>query len=137
MASTYSYVSRQASNGNSAQNTLTDLKTNGLNSALMNIRNNDNEEITIRKNGLTAKSYDDVTDSYSPEQLIITHNILAYSDNDFRTVKCALGKHDYYTYTDGVLTQDNAYGLTADFVTAGNINGSQIIAGHIYSLPFH
>ncbi len=136
MASTYSYVSRQASNGNSAQNTLTDLKTNGLNSALMNIRNNDNEEITIGKNGLTAKSYDDITDSYRPEQLIITHNILAYSDDDFRTVKCALGKHDYYTYIDGVLTQDNAYGLTADFVTAGNINGSQIIAGHIYSLNY-
>ncbi|MCI8527739.1 MAG: hypothetical protein HFH82_01060 [Lachnospiraceae bacterium] len=136
IASTYSYVSKQASNGNSAQNTLTDLKTNGLNSALMNIKNNSNEEIIIDNNGLTAKSYDDITDSYSPEQLVITHNILAYSDDDFRTVKCALGKHAYYKFVDDVLVQDNAYGLTADFVTAGNINGSQIIAGQIYSVNY-
>lgn len=133
MATSYSYVAKQASNGDSAQSILKDFTTEGLNSALVNIKNNDAEEVLFDKHGILCKSYDDIEGDYNPEQLRITHNILAYTSDGWKTVSLGLGKHEYHKYIDGVLTADTDYGLSAKFVTAGYINGSQIIGGEIYS----
>ena len=76
----------------------------------------------------------DITDAYSPEQFRLTHNIMAYTTDNWKTVSAALGKHDYNYYdSNKVLQCGTDYGLSAKFVTAGNINGSQIIGGEIYS----
>lgn len=137
MATSYSSVSKQAEKGEFAQRTFDQMKEEGLDSALIQINNNTNEEITYGKHGLLARSYDDMIDDYDPEQLKITHNILCFTDNNWKSVKCALGKHDYYKYdNNGNLIKDTAYGLTSDFVTAGYINGSQIIGGEIYSTNY-
>lgn len=134
MDSNFSYVSMQADKGNDAQNTLVDFMQNGLDSSLIQINNNTHEEITYGKHGLIAKSYNDFIDEYDPEQLRITHNILAYTDDNWKTVKSALGKHDYYRFDDnGKLNLRTGYGLTADFVTSGTVYGSQMISGDIYS----
>lgn len=124
MSSTYSYVSRQASDGKSADRTIEKIREEGLNSALYEIKNSDSEEITFGKNGLIAKSYDDISNSYSDEQLMITHNLLAYSTDGFKSVKSALGKMKLTI--DGNTTYE--YGLNSDFCIS-----SKIIAGNIYS----
>jgi hypothetical protein len=134
MDSNFSYVSMQADKGNEAQNTLVDFMQNGLDSSLIQINNNTHEEITYGKHGLIAKSYNDFIDEYDPEQLRITHNILAYTDDNWKTVKSALGKHDYYKFDkNGILDNHTGYGLTSDFVTSGIVYGSQMISGDIYS----
>ena len=134
MATNFSYISKQAEKGETAQKTFEQMKEEGLDSALIQINNNVHEEITYGKHGLLARSYDDMIDDYDPEQLKITHNILCFTDNNWKSVNTALGKHDYYKYDiSGNLIKDTAYGLTSDFVTAGYINGSQIISGDIYS----
>lgn len=133
MSSTYSYVANQASKGNEAQTQLIDFTKEGLNSALINIKSNDNEEVVFDNNGLWARTHDDITGEYSPEQLRVTHNILCFTDDNWETVSTALGKHDYYKYVGGILKKDTGYGLSAQFVTAGYVNGSQIIGGEIYS----
>lgn len=133
MASSYSYVSKQASKGDEAQNTIKDFVNDGLNSAIVNIKNNDNEEVTFDNNGILARSYDDIIDDYSPKQLRITHNILAFTEDNWETTSLGLGEHDYYYYSDGLLKQATGYGLSSKFVTAGYINGSQIIGGEIFS----
>lgn len=135
MATSYGSVQRQANQGNKVKGAVDEWVTKGLNSALVRIQNNDNEEISLTKNGLLCRTYDDVTETYSPEQLKLTHNIMAYTDDGWETVKQALGKHEYRRYdkqkSDFVV--DTGYGMTADFVTAGYISGSQIIGGDIYS----
>ena len=127
MAKSYSYVATQASNGHKAEMTLDDMRKEGLDSALYAIKNADSEEITFGKNGLLARSYDDITDSYSDEQLILTHNILAYTTDGMRSIRAALGKMK--------LTVDGSthyeYGLNADFCIS-----SKIIAGNIYSANY-
>lgn len=133
MATTMPYIEKQAEQGERAQDTIVNALEEGLNSALVNIKNNNEEEVTYGKYGILCKSWDDIEEDYSPEQLRITHNLLVYSDNAFKSCKTALGKHEYYKYVDGKLIKDTAYGLTSDFVTAGFINGSQIIGGEIYS----
>jgi hypothetical protein len=136
MASSYSYVSKQALSGGEAYESLNQFNENGLSSALINIKNNDNEEVIYNKHGILCRSYDDISDDYSPEQLRITHNILAFTEDNWKTSSLGLGKHDYYYYDNGILTKDTGYGLSSKFVQAGFINGSQIIGGEIYSVNY-
>lgn len=135
MASSYSYVSKQAIDGSEAFTQLKNFVVDGLDSSLINIKNNNREEVTYDSHGIICKSFDDITENYSPEQLRITHNILAFTDDNWESVTTALGKHDYIKYdesTDSYI-HDTAYGLSASFVAAGYIYGSQIIGGDIYS----
>lgn len=135
MATNYSSIQRQADKGNKARNAIDQWLADGLNTALVQVQNNNNEEVTLNENGLLCRSYDDITETYSPEQLKITHNIMAYTDNNWQTVKQAIGKYNYRSYSIDV---DNfvdriGYGMGADFVNAGVVSGSQIIGGDIYS----
>ena len=135
MATSYGATTNKASAGEDANNNLDEFTKTGLLSALTNVKNNVDEEVTFGKFGIYAKSYDPDTQSYSPEQLRITHNILVFSDDNWQTAKAALGKHDfvYYDPDDDEYKTDTKYGLTAEFVQAGHISGSSIIGGDIYS----
>ena len=135
MSCSYDYFSHQASNGNKAQTNVNEWLNNGLNSALVNIKNNDKEEITYDNHGLWAKSYDDITDSYSPEQVRITSNILAFTKDNWLTCSAALGKHNYtyYNTSTKMFETSQDYGLSCTFVQSGYIYSSQIISGDIYS----
>ena len=135
MASSYDATKKQASQGNEARTTIEQWRLNGLNSALVQIQNNENEEVTLNKSGLLGRSYSDITGTYSPEQIKITHNILAYTDDDWRSVRLAIGKHNYVIYdeSENKFVDKIGYGINADFVTAGVVTGSQIIGGDVYS----
>lgn len=138
MATSYSSIQRQASQGNDAKSTVNQWLEKGLNSADVRIKSNNNEEVTMGKNGLLCRSYDDVAQDYSPEQFRLTHNIMAYTNDGWNTVSTALGKHKYEYYnTNKVKQEDIDYGLSAKFVSAGYINGSQIIGGEIYSQNYN
>ena len=133
VASSYDAVTRQAKKGNVAKGTIEQWIDEGLNAANVQIQSNDSEEILITKSGLLGRSYDDITGTYSPEQLKITHNLIVYTDDDWETVSSALGKHNYKKWSDSSFVDDEGYGLTSKFVTAGYITGSQIIGGEILS----
>lgn len=151
MASSYGYVQLQAESGNVAKAEYIDKWIeNGLNSALVRINSNNDEDITIDSSGLTAKTYDDVLDDYEDEQLRLTHNVLAFTDDKWKTVKTALGKFDFtrhqplVNYVDIETADRNVitgtrYGLVAQSVLAGEIVGSHIessdmISGHIQNI---
>lgn len=133
MASSYDSVQRQAKKGNVARSTIDQWIVDGLNSANVQIQSNDSEEIVLTQSGLLARSYDDITGTYSPEQLKITHNIMAYTDDNWETVSSALGKHKYKYWKDDNFVDAEGYGLTSKFVSAGYITGSQIVSGEIVS----
>ena len=127
MSSSYSYVSKQAEKGNEANENYKDLRQDGLDTALIQIKNNNHEEVTYGKHGLLAKAYDDVLDDYSPEQFKLTHNIMAYTDDNWKSVKMALGKISYEL--DGEKYEE--YGVNAD-----TLIGGKVISGDIYSLNY-
>lgn len=126
MATSYSYFEKKAGAGQNASDTFEKIQEEGLNSALYAIKNADSEELTISKHGLLARSYDDISDSYLDEQLIITHNMFAYTNDKFKSVKSALGKQ---TYTLGGVKY-TGYGLNADFCIASTIIGANINNGN-------
>lgn len=133
MATSYGSVQRQAKKGNVARNTIDQWIVDGLDSASVQIKNNDSEEVILTESGLLARSYDDITGTYSPEQFKLTHNIMAYTDDNWETVSSALGKHEYTKWNNNQWVKDEDYGFTSKFVTAGYITGSQIIGGEIVS----
>ena len=135
MSTNYGYVSKQADKGEKAQDNISKWVDEGLNSALVKIKNNNEEEVIIDNNGIRCRNYDDIADSYDDEQLIITHNILAFTKDNWRTVSLGLGKHLYHYYDEDKkeFKTNVDYGLSSTFVQAGYVYGSQIIGGDIYS----
>ena len=135
MASSYDSIQRQANLGNEARNMIRKWLDEGLDASLVQIQNNTNEDIVIDSNGLLGRSYSDITEEYSPEQIKLTHNIIAFTDDNWKSVKQAIGKHKHTYYDEGKKEFIDAigYGVSSDFVTAGFISGSQIIGGNIYS----
>ena len=135
MASSYDALTKQANRGDEARSAVREWLTEGLNTALVQIQNNVNEDIVIDKNGLLGRSYSEITEKYSPEQIRLTHNIIAFTDNNWKTVKQAIGKHKYKYFDKGkdCFVDTVGYGVSSDFVIGGVISGSQIISGEIYS----
>lgn len=138
MATSYNYVAHQANQGKDANNVVSQFKNTGLDSKLYNILAGTNQDVTIDSHGITAREYDDVANDYKNEQLIVTSHCLAFTDDGWANVSLSLGRHTY-TYWDEANQQmvtTTGYGLNSQFVESGNIHGSQIIAGHIYSEDF-
>lgn len=135
MASSYDSIQRQANLGNEARNMIRQWITEGLDASLVQIQNNTNEDIVIDNNGLIGRSYSDITEEYSDEQIRLTHNIIAFTDDNWKSVTQAIGKHKHTYYDEGKKEFVDAidYGMSANFVQAGFISGSQIIGGNIYS----
>ena len=135
MATSFEYVAHQANQGEEAKEVVTSYKNDGLDSALTNILAGTNQDITIDDHGITIKSFDDISGSYSPKQARIVNNILAFTTDNWKTASLGLGEHEYLYYNKDFesFTTTSDYGLTAKFVNAGYIHGSQIIAGDIYS----
>ena len=125
MTTSYKATVRNAERGAAASTWFDD----GVNASLMKIINNAHDEsMTFDANGLKLMQYDELKNTYSAEQLKILHNILAFTDDDWRTVKVAIGK----VIIDGEekygILAENIYGkfgqfveLNADTLTAGTI----------------
>lgn len=136
MSSSFNYVSKQAEQGSAAKESINDVTSNGLNSGLIQIKNNNNEEVTYGKHGILCREYDDTIGEYSPEQVRFTHNIMAYTKDGWASTEQIIGKHSYLRYDSDTneWVTDTGYGMTAKFITAdGQILGAVIVGGIIYS----
>ena len=130
MSTSYQYVSKQAEQGEKAYENIANIAEDGL---IANIKNNNNEEVIYGKHGLLCRSWDDIEENYSPEQLQLTHNLIALTKDNWLTSDLAIGKHDYYKYENDKLIKDMDFGVSAKFLKAGYVWGSQMIGGEIYS----
>ena len=146
MSSSYGYVEKQAEQGSTVKiDYIDDWVANGLNSALVRINNNNDEDIRIDNAGITARTYDDISEEYDAEQMRITHNVIAFTDDNWESVKTALGKFEMTHHSinsDGINTNASAidrytdYGLVANAVLAGWIVGSHMESSNIIASHF-
>lgn len=129
MATSYTSVSRQSSKGNDANNKIVDMQKEGFDSALYNIFTDDNRSMTIDKHGLLGRTYDDIAEDYSGEQLRVTNNVIAFTTDNWKTLRAALGKQRYTL--DGVSYEE--YGVNADFCLSPKIIGGDIFSDNYSS----
>ena len=69
-----------------------DYMTNALNLTNQEIINADNQELTIGSYGLRAKKFNPETRTYDKEQIAITNNVIAFTNDNWASTKTALGK---------------------------------------------
>lgn len=129
MAGSFDYIAHQAGKGMEASETVQDYRKTGLDAGLYNIINCGTQDVIYDAHGISCRNYDDVLDDYLPEQLRIINNTIAFTQDSWKTVSCALGKLKYII--DGV--EHENYGLNADHVIAGTIVSGQIYSGNYSS----
>jgi len=113
-----------------ANDTMQILK-DGLGEALKQIKMSDNQDVTYDRYGLhlrkkadeNAVSSDLTVDGYYKKQAWITNDKFMYTSDGWETAKSAFGTFNY--------NGQEVYGLMADMVIAGLIQGSQITGSNI------
>lgn len=119
MATSYSSVTRQASQGSKSNKQLTSWVNDGLALTKMKIVDNaDNQNITWDAHGLLCKEYRPVTDDYSDKQLKIINRGLYLTDDNWLTSKAGIG--DFTFYNPEAQKFEESYGVIADTLV-GNL----------------
>lgn len=137
MSSSYPSTVLQAKQGSDAKQEIQDMHKNGINTAQTMLSNNDSNEITITPSGILCKRMDD-EGLYGDKQLRITGNIMAFTDDNWKSVKMAVGETivDDPTAPEGT-QKTPAYGIIAENIVGkfiasekayiGNADGSVLI----------
>ena len=115
IASSYSATMRQAESGEKAKNEVANLMNNGLNAALMQVKNSKNNEVTLGDYGLLCR---EMTDDgiYSDKQLRLIGKGLYITDDNWQSLRACIGE-----------TTDNNYGVIADTLIGNLIAGNKLI----------
>lgn len=130
---TYQTTMHQVDKNAKTTGTVDEWLSDGLNTALAKIKNNNMEEVTVDNQGVISRQYNDITETYDDRQVRMTHNALEFTENNWLTASLAIGEFPYEKFVNGVKQEDVGYGVIGKFVKAGYVIGSQVIAGQIYS----
>lgn len=116
MATSYSYVQRQAKQGEKGTTVVNNWLDNGFDVTHTKIvGGSDNQTQSWDNHGMLFRKFDEVSDDYEPTQMKIINSTIAITDDNWATTKTAIGKY-YYTDPD-----------TGDTVSAYGVNAETII----------
>ena len=125
MATSYSSVQRQAKQGEESRKFLSNWASKGLDITATKIMNGaTNQTQTWDEHGMLFKKYDEVTNTFEDIQLKIINSTLAITDDNWKTVKTAVGAYYYFHPETGKLTR--AYGINAETLVGQLIIGEQL-----------
>ena len=135
MSTTYNAVTHQVAKNTDTTNTINSWESDGIYATTAAVKNNEYDEIAYDGNGLLARQYDEGLDAYGNEQIKISHNFIAFTEDGWETTSMGIGKQEYryYDTTTGTFKDEVGFGINAKFMNAGWIYGSQIVAGTIVS----
>ena len=139
MATSYSSVQRQAHQGGLSNATIKDWVTNGLDATTTKIIGGaDNQTQTWDKHGMVFKKYDSINDKYDDIQIKIINSTIAITDDNWKTVKTAIGAYYYFDQLSENKNQlKRAYGVNAETIVGKLIVGESLgIYNHGGSLKF-
>ena len=140
MSTSYTATVHQVEKSASVTDEVDSWSEEGMPADVNKIINNDVEEIMYDENGLIARAYDDVSQTYSPKQLRIQNNKIVFTEDDWETTALAIGENTYRYWDSkggddgqGAWVTVDGYGVNAKYMDSGYITGSQIVAGEVYS----
>lgn len=125
MSTSYGYVARQAEQGKNGSDTLSNWVAEGLDLTNVKIMSAaDSQDIVWDKHGMLFREYDPVSETYNPCQLKIINSTMSITDDEWETVKTAIGKYVYvHPGTQKVTT---AFGINAETLVGKFILGEYL-----------
>lgn len=135
MSTSYDMVQHQVVRNTETTSTVNSWEEDGITATDTSFQNNDMSEIYYSENGIVARQFDDGLNAYGDEQIRITHNIISFTQDNWKTASLGIGKmgYKYFDTTSGTFVDGEDFGVQAKFVNAGYIYGTQIVAGDIVS----
>lgn len=125
-------VAKNSSHWQKGSNTATKIEDKikqGLLDAATSIRAIEgNQDIEVGKYGIRLRTKDE-NGEYKPEQVWLVNNQIVFTNDNFKTTKAVLGKFKYDINNDG--EKEEQYGVIADALVGGYIEGSRISGGSI------
>lgn len=92
MATSFDFVVRQNEKNNKKVSKFDDMFNDGLKTANMMIKSNDSEDFLIDNYGILGRKWDKDANIYDDCQLRLTHNIIGFTDDNWNTLRMAIGK---------------------------------------------
>lgn len=127
MSESYPSTVLQAEKGNQAELKLQEIETNGLDAGKNMVTNSENNEITITRSGIIGKCMND-EGSYGDRQFRITGNTMAFTDDNWKSVRVAIGENTFrHPLTESKETQ---YGIFAENIIGNLIAGEKMYIGN-------
>lgn len=96
MATSYNSVKQQAEKSTKTTETIEGWLEKGINATTTKIVSGDNSDVTIDKHGILLRKWEEELADYSPVQLKMISNTLAYTTNNWETASAAFGEFEYY-----------------------------------------
>lgn len=125
MTTSYDSVQRQASQGSQSKQIISNWTDKGLNVTNNKIINGSfNQTQTWDDHGMLFRQYNDENDDYEDCQLKIVNSTLAVTDDNWNTVKTAVGKYFYINPTNNQV--EYGFGVNAETVVGKLILGEQL-----------
>lgn len=125
MASSYGYVTRQASQGEKSKELVDGWTKAGLDMTKLKIVDNaDNQEITWDSHGVLCKELYPELDSYSDKQLKMINTGIYLTDDNWQSSKTAIGNFFYNDPETGDLIE--AYGVNGETLIGTLILGERL-----------
>lgn len=118
LATSFSFVQKQSERNDGKINKFDEMISDGLDATKNMIMNSEDQEVIMDSHGLLARSYDANSNSYEPEQSRWNKDGIIFTDNNWDTIKTALGK----IYVGG----EWKYGLIADYIIGNMIAGKNL-----------
>lgn len=126
MATSYDSVQKQAELGQKSNSIIGGWSLNGMDVTNTKIiQGADNQTQTWDEHGMLFKKYDEVSDTYDDTQLKIVNSTMAITDDNWKTVKTAVGKYYYFDPSDNNKLKE-AYGINAEVLVGKLILGEQL-----------
>ena len=115
MASSYSSVKRQASQGSKSNDIIKQWNENGLDATNTKIiGGSDNQTQTWDSHGMLFRKYNAIIDTYDDAQSKIINSTYAITDDNWKTTKTAIGNFYYRDPKTGELI--SAYGINGEVI---------------------
>ena len=125
MATSYPAVSRQAKQGKESNDVLNSWVSNGLDSTNVRILGGAQGQTQHWDgHGMLFREYDSAANEYSPEQMKIVNSTMAITNDNWKTVKTAIGKFHYIDPADG--QEKIGYGVNGEVLIGKLILGERI-----------
>lgn len=124
MATSYEYTQHQASKGEKSDNVVKDWQQNGLDTTNTQvIGGSDYQNQTWDSHGILLRKYDNIENKYEDNQMRIVNNTIAITNDNWETVKTAIG---YYFYTGNNGELKSTYGINAETIVGKLVLGNEL-----------